>query len=309
MTITAYPSLENTPMKLLISLVLILPTLLATSFYSSAAEARILVSNKPLALIAAATYPAEQIDILVPDGMSPHDYSLRPSDIGKIRQAEKILWAGDHVEPFLAKFAAEASTSDNSGAGSKTEWLDATELMQEMKLYGSDPHVWLSPELAIAISERIVAWNPAAKETDIAQAKKDHQVFATDLTNLVASSKAQLAPLKGSGFFVFHQAYDYWFQAIDIEQLGAFTLSPERKPGVRHIQTMRNQLQNNEVSCILSEPQFSPALINTVVNGLTINQGELDPLAGSSVLTKSAYIDWLSDMTNTLARCLKSEPK
>ena len=68
---------------------------------------------------------------------------------------------------------------------------------------------------------------------------------------------------------------------------------------------MRNQLKNNEVSCILSEPQFSPALINTVVNGLTIKQGELDPLAGSSVLTKTAYIDWLSDMTNTLTRCLQ----
>lgn len=279
-------------MKILISLALIIPTLLATSLYSNAAEARILVSNKPLALIAAATYPAEQIDILVPDGMSPHDYSLRPSDIGKIRQADKILWAGDHVEPFLAKFAME-----DSG----TEWLDATELMQEMKLYGSDPHVWLSPELAIALSERIAGWNP----TDVAQAKKDHQIFAAELTKLVANSKAQLAPLKGTGFFVFHQAYDYWFQAIDIEQLGAFTLSPERKPGARHIQNMRNQLQNDEVSCILSEPQFSPALINTVVNGLPIKQGELDPLAGSSKLTPSAYIEWLSGMTNTLTECLK----
>jgi zinc transport system substrate-binding protein len=104
---------------------------------------------------------------------------------------------------------------------------------------------------------------------------------------------------------VFHQAYDYWFQAIDIEQLGAFTLSPERKPGARHIQKMRSQLQNKDVNCVLSEPQFSPALINTVTNGLTIKQGELDPLAGSSVLTKTAYVDWLSDMTNNLAECLK----
>ena len=288
-------------MKLLLSLVLILPTLLATSLYSTAAEARILVSNKPLALIAAATYPAEQIDILVPDGMSPHDYSLRPSDIGKIRNAEKILWAGHHMEPFLAKFAAEAAKAD----APKTKWLDATHLMEDMGLYGSDPHVWLSPELAIEISKRISAWNPAIEAADFEQVKKDHQAFASNLTNLVASSKAQLAPLKGSGFFVFHQAYDYWFQAIDIEQLGAFTLSPERKPGARRIQIMRSQLQNDEVSCILSEPQFSPALIDTVVNGLTINQGELDPLAGSSVLTKTAYIDWLSDMTNTLAECLK----
>ena len=46
-------------------------------------------------------------------------------------------------------------------------------------------------------------------------------------------------------------------------------------------------------------------LINTVINGLTIKQGELDPLAGSSELTPSAYIDWLSGMTNTLTECLK----
>ena len=271
----------------------ILPTLLIVSLYASAADARILVSNKPLALIAAATYPTDQIDILVPDGMSPHDYSLRPSDIGKIRQADKVLWAGDHMEPYLAKFANQAS--------SNSEWLDATHLMEDMGLYGSDPHVWLSPELAIEISKRIADWNPVDKE----QAKADHKVFASQITQLVTKSKSQLAPLKKSGFFVFHQAYDYWFQAIDIEQLGAFTLSPERKPGARHVEKMRNQLQNKEVGCVLSEPQFSPALIDTVVNGLPIKQGELDPLAGKSALTKSAYISWLSEMTDTLAECLK----
>lgn len=281
----------------LLSTSLVLPVMLATSLYSSAANARILVSNKPLALIAAATYPTEQIDILVPDGMSPHDYSLRPSDIGKIRQADKILWAGDHMEPYLAKFAAESARSKSNSI----EWLDATHLMEDMGLYGSDPHVWLSPELAIEISQRISTWNPA----DVEQAKKDHQAFAKQLTALVEESKTTLAPLKQSGFFVFHQAYDYWFQAIDIKQLGAFTLSPERKPGARHIQNMRNQLKNKEVACVLSEPQFSPALIETVVNGLAINRGELDPLAGSSTLSKSAYIDWLSAMTATLSECLK----
>jgi zinc transport system substrate-binding protein len=286
------PILKASVIKTLISLLLILPSLLAVSLFSQAAEARILVSNKPLALIAAATYPADQIDILVPDGMSPHDYSLRPSDIIRIRHAEKIVWAGDHAEPFLAKFAKKKS---------KTEWLDATALMQELGLYGSDPHVWLSPELAIAISERIATWHPVNTE----QAHKDHQMFAKNLTALVVRSKAQLAPLKHSGFFVFHQAYDYWFQAIDIKQLGAFTLSPERKPGARHVQTMRNQLQNKEVSCVLSEPQFSPSLIDTVVNGLAIQRGELDPLAGKTTLTQTAYIDWLSDMTDTLAKCLK----
>lgn len=272
---------------------LLLPILVLASLYTSAAQARILVSNKPLALIAAATYPVDQIDILVPDGMSPHDYSLRPSDIGKIRQADKVLWAGDHMEPYLAKFAKQTANT--------IEWLDATHLMEDMGLYGSDPHVWLSPELAIAISKKVATWHPDNKE----QALTDHQTFAADLMKLVEESKAKLAPVKKSGFFVFHQAYDYWFQAIDIEQLGAFTLSPERKPGARHIQKMRTQLRNKEVSCVLSEPQFSPTLIDTVVNGLPIKQGELDPLAGSSSLTKTAYADWLKQMTKSLFDCLK----
>ena len=280
-------------MKNLIFSLLMVPTIFGASLYASAADARILVSNKPLALIAAVTYPAEQIDILVPDGMSPHDYSLRPSDIGKIRQAEKVLWAGDHMEPYLVKFAKQATN--------KNLWLDATHLMEDLGWYNDDPHVWLSPKLAIEISKRIAEWNPV----DVAQAKKDHQAFANQLTALVAESKETLAPLKKSGFFVFHQAYDYWFQAIDIKQLGAFTVSPERKPGARHIQKMRTQLQNHEVSCVLSEPQFSPALIDTVINGLPIKEGELDPLAGSSELTKTAYLEWLSDMTKSLAECLK----
>lgn len=283
-------------MKALTSLLLIFPSLLVFSLFAHADNARILVSNKPLALIAAATYPAEKIDILVPDGMSPHDYSLRPSDIGKIRQADKVLWAGEHMEPYLAKFATSQPAA---------EWLDATHLMKELGLYGSDPHIWLSPELAIEISQRISTWVPSVNQKDFEQAKKDHQVFSNKLTALVQSSKEQLAPLKHHGFFVFHQAYDYWFQAIDIKQLGAFTLSPERKPGARHVQNMRNQLQNKEVSCVLSEPQFSPALINTVVNGLPINQGELDPLAGASKLSKHAYINWLEGMTDTLVKCLK----
>jgi zinc transport system substrate-binding protein len=263
---------------------------------SLSSQASILVSNKPLALIAAATYPAEQIEILVPDGMSPHDYSLRPSDIAKIRQADKILWAGHHMEPFLAKFARQQD---------QKKWLNATQLMKEMQLYGSDPHVWLSPELAIAISERIATWHPS----DIKSAQLAHQQFAKALNQQISTSQQALAPLKKTGFFVFHQAYDYWFEAIDIKQVGAFTLSPERKPGARRIQKMRTQLQNKEVSCVLSEPQFSPALINTVVAGLPIKQGELDPLAGSSVLTKTAYIDWLSDMSNSLVACLKPQLK
>jgi zinc transport system substrate-binding protein len=275
------------------SISLMLPVLLLTSLYSSAVDARILVSNKPLALIAAATYPAEQIDILVPDGMSPHDYSLRPSDIGKIRQAEKVLWAGDHMEPYLAKFAKQAAD--------KNTWLDATHLMEDMGIYGSDPHVWLSPELAIEISQRMVNWNTIDQQ----QAQQDHQVFTDELTKLVTASKVKLAPVKKFGFFVFHQAYDYWFQAIDVEQLGAFTVSPERKPGARHVQKMRQQLKDNKVSCVLSEPQFSPALIDTVVNGLPIHRGQLDPLAGSSTLTQTAYVDWLSQMTETLLGCLK----
>ena len=244
------------------------------------AFADLLVSNKPLALIAAAVYPAEKIQVLIPDGMTPHDFSLRPSDIRKLRSAKKVLWAGPDSEPFLKSFA-----TDN--------WINATALSKQAGLFNKDPHVWTSPATAILVAQQLAE-------------PKSAQEFEAKLNQLVTALQLLLQPVTDKGFFVFHDAYSYFFDAIKVKQTGAFTLSPEHKPGARRVQKMRQQLIDGQVQCVLSEPQFEPAILERISSGLSINKGTLDPLASHIALTETGYFEWLQGMANTLHKCLKN---
>ncbi len=40
-------------------------------------------------------------DLLVPPGASPHDFALRPSDAGRLAEAEVVIWAGEALTPWL----------------------------------------------------------------------------------------------------------------------------------------------------------------------------------------------------------------
>ena len=42
-------------------------------------------------------------EVLVPAGASPHDYSLKPSDVQKLKSAEMVVWIGEDVDAFLDK--------------------------------------------------------------------------------------------------------------------------------------------------------------------------------------------------------------
>jgi len=68
------------------------------------AEVRVLTSIKPLQLIAAAVQDGVGTpDVLLPASASAHHYSLRPSDVRRIREAELFYWIGPDLESFLPR--------------------------------------------------------------------------------------------------------------------------------------------------------------------------------------------------------------
>ncbi|MCQ4264665.1 zinc ABC transporter substrate-binding protein [Stutzerimonas stutzeri] len=71
---------------------------------SAQAEVRVLTSIKPLQLIAAAVQDGVgEPDVLLPASASAHHYSLRPSDVRRIRDAELFYWIGPDLESFLPR--------------------------------------------------------------------------------------------------------------------------------------------------------------------------------------------------------------
>lgn len=72
--------------------------------FSAAASATIVTSVKPLGFIASSiANDITDTEVLVPAGASPHDYSLKPSDVQKLKSAEMLIWIGEDVDAFLDK--------------------------------------------------------------------------------------------------------------------------------------------------------------------------------------------------------------
>ena len=249
---------------------------------SANSSPRVLVSVHPIALMAASLVPADQLTVLVPRGMTPHDFSLRPSDIDSIQTADIIIWAGVEAEPYLKGFVKRWPDK---------VWLDISQFKTEQD--PNDPHWWLSPRIMTAAQQRLAAI-----------LKRDAGSFAGQLEATLAASKEQLAPVSSRGFYVFHRAYDHYVNYMQLNQLGAFTLSPEVKPGIRTLQNIRNQINQGDVACVFSEPEFPPTLVESVLKGTQVPRGELDPMATDIPLQADGYALFLQDLAQRLVRCL-----
>ncbi len=76
------------------------------------AQAAVLASVRPLGFIASAIADGvTPTEVLLPDGASPHDFALRPSDIQRIRSADLVVWVGPEMEAFMTKSAAQLSAN------------------------------------------------------------------------------------------------------------------------------------------------------------------------------------------------------
>ncbi len=62
------------------------------------ASAAVVTSMKPLGFIAAAIRRwGDRDQVLLPDGASEHDYSLRPSDVKRLQNADLVVWIGPEM--------------------------------------------------------------------------------------------------------------------------------------------------------------------------------------------------------------------
>src|SRR5690554_2220008 len=267
-------------MKLFLSALLFLGSI--SSAFAQTNHIQVMASIHPLALVAASVVEPDSLEVLLPKGMTPHDFSLRPSDIDRIQCADVIIWAGAVAEPYLVAFFVRWS---------ETKCLDESMTESSTDIKGS--HWGLSTELKIKAQQQLAL-----------MLRLPSNDFEQQVDQAVDEARRQLTPLRHRGFLVFHQAYDHWVESMQLNQIGAFTISPELKPGAKTIQRMRKQLGNGDVVCVFSEPEFSPNIVETVTRGIDIKRGELDPMAYNIPLQADGYVLFINDLTQRFISCL-----
>jgi len=108
---------------------------------------------------------------------------------------------------------------------------------------------------------------------------------------------------KDASFVVFHDAYQYFEKRFEVNILGAFTVNTDVLPGAEQLAEIREIIEHDKVSCIFSEPQFNPDIINAVAKDMNIKTGVLDPLGATLEPGKDLYFDLIKNMSKSFKGC------
>lgn len=315
------------------------PLLVLFVFFSAAARAEVdlLTSIKPLQLIAAAVQDGVgEPAVLLPTGASAHQYSLRPSDVRHVREADLFYWIGPDMESFLEpvlkgrpgpqlalqslpglqlrhfgdEHGDHADHDEHDGDEDHGHDAHAAERPDEhdhAHRPGSlDAHLWLLPDNARVIAGRMAADLAEVDPGNAERYQSNLVAFGKRLDGLDARLRQRLAKVGDKPFFVFHEAYDYFEAAYGLRHAGVFSAGGEAQPGARHVAAMREHLQQVGPSCVFHEPPQAPKLAATLTRGLPVRLAALDAMGGDLAATADGYEKLLENLGSTLAGCLES---
>ena len=370
-------------------------TILSAGTATAKADINVVTSIKPVhSLVSAVMEGVGTPHLIVEGAASPHTYALKPSQAGKLQDADIVFWIGNTLEAFLEKPIDGIATRAKSVALVEAHGLNRIKFReggafdahdhghddhdehghddhdehkhdehghdehghddhdehkhdehghddhdehkhnehghddhnehkhdeQKHDEHGHDehghdehghnefdPHVWLDPVNAKAIVHEI---EEALSEVDPANAAAyaaNADALMVKLDALVGEVQAELDPVRGRGFIVFHDAYQHFERRFGMSAVGSITVSPEVLPGAERIRELQDKVRSLNASCVFSEPQFEPKLVSTVTENTDAGTGVLDPLGASIKEGPGLYFTLIRNMASALKGCLSGK--
>ena len=306
-------------------------------FSPAKAEIKVVASIKPIHSLA--SYLMDGVgkpDLIVDGYASPHGFAMKPSHAKMLQNADLIFWVGEDLENFLekplksiAKKAEKIELMEIKGLnklefrernifeGHDDHGHDEHKKEDEHKEHGHkedkhddhhehahgehDPHIWLDPMNAKVILKEMAEHLIENDQKNASTYKANLKKALKDLDKLTKKVKSDLN--KDFKSIVFHDAYQYFEKRFDVNVLGAFTVNTDVLPGAEQLSEIREIIEHDKVSCVFSEPQFNPDIINAVAKDMNIKTGVLDPLGATLTPGKTLYFDLISNMSKSFKSC------
>ncbi|MDP7450883.1 MAG: zinc ABC transporter substrate-binding protein [Arenicellales bacterium] len=259
-------------------------------------------------------------DLIVNRGASPHDYSLRPSNAASLEAADLVFWISSELTPWLEgalkTLAADAKVIElmdakgstvlpfREGSTFETHSHRHKHDEDEHATVNVDPHGWLDPYngktwLDVIATElsKIDPENTDIYFDNVSQGK-------TDIDAVISEIDATLAPFRGTNFIVYHDAYQYFERRFDVLAAGSISMGDVSDPSPARIAEIHQTVEELDMTCVFSEPQFNPELVATVVDGTKARARVIDPLGTRLTLGADFYLNLLRNIAQTMASCL-----
>ncbi len=224
-----------------------------------------------------------QLEVLVPPGMNPENYTLNAKRISSLSRADAVFLIGVEFEKVLR--------SRLEGTLKKGVLIDTREGMTLRKMeehchvghshaghsdHGWDPHVWLNPDNMVVharhVEQTLSRLDPEHRETY----QQRCEAYCLELQNLKQQLDEMLRKFSGRKVLVVHPAFGY---LLDIYGIGQLALEQEGKePGARRLSQLLRTAKSENHRVIFTQPQFSDKSARILMQNLKGSIVSLDPL-------------------------------
>lgn len=167
-----------------------------------------------------------------------------------------------------------------------------------------DGHIWLDPKNAQAIVAAVAAELAATYPQSAELFAKNAAEVTAKIDALSSDLQAQLAPVRGKPFIVFHDATQYFESRFEIPAAGSVTVTPDAQPSAKRLTEVRKKIASLSAACVFAEPGFQPKLVAAVTDGTSARPGTLDPEGATLTAGPELYFDLMRNLAKNISTCL-----
>lgn len=266
----------------------------------------VVVSIQPIQALVAGVMDGVGIPkLLLSPHEDPHHFSLSPSEAKSINQANLVIWVGPQMEVVLEKAIKTLATN-----GRVLTLLDVPGLTLHQLDGHVDPHMWLDPKNAKVIVQQVA--------TALSGIDPDHSgVYGQNANKLMQQIdemdnklKAELEPLKGKPYFVYHDAFQYFELAFGLDRSTPVVKDTEHTLRATQRQFIEKEMKEKKISCVFGEPNHGEKVVQSLGEDLGLRVGFLDPISSRDSSSPAApYFDMMEQLASSLKGCLSHEGK
>lgn len=276
------------------------------------AQPQVLASIKPLQLIAADLMAGIAVpELLIPANVSPHHFTLRPSDIRKMTDARLVLWVGPQMETYLTDFLGQL---DHQATVVEVAALNGVVLHQPGGEFASesepgaddryDPHLWLNTQNARLVAEKITQQLIILDSKNQSRYQANLSRFVSSIDELDKTTGADMERLQGGRYAVYHDGFQYFERQFGLQHQFVLVPDHEIQPGIRHILDIRSRLNELRPTCLLEDVSSNDSTTETVFGGYPVNRMRVDALGDAITPGPGSYAQLIGNLAQAINTCL-----
>jgi len=266
---------------------------------------------------------------LIPPEISPHEFRLKPSDVRILQNSNIVFYISSHLETGIVKMfknlpkniktinlmeetgidhlsirdneawelhdhddhdkhdAKDEKHDDHDKHDAKDEKHDDHDKDNAIKIVRK-----INKELSLFFPKNAMTYNDNSSK------------FINELESLKIELKKELLPIKDKPYIVFHDAYQYFERAFELNAIGSIALENDVASSPKQISFIKDKILKSQATCVFQEPQFDSKLVKTVVEGTKVRIGTLDPIGVNILEKENFYLQLLRNMSKSLKKCL-----